>query len=230
MSTSGIVTPPTTIDLWGCDCCGTLGSAPMPYTHENRDGTSYDYCQECFDAGCDIGGCVVRENNQKAAVSAALTKATEATAPVNTQNAPTPPSMDDLPPEMQARLAELTGTAEPNPTDEKADDKPEEKKPEPTIVTSMIDPTGEETIIADVSTWDDDEPFIEVHKLAPVVQDGHRRNLDGSSTLGLSITQCGVEQTSRSHGWFKVTSDNQNERIERGEIPVCEKCFGSVTS
>jgi hypothetical protein len=88
-----------------------------------------------------------------------------------------------------------------------------------------VDSTGEEAVIADVSSFDDSSPRLEVHKLSPLVQDGRRRVLDGSSTQGLSITQCGVNQESRSHGWFIVNSENQQQRIERGEIPVCEKCY-----
>jgi hypothetical protein len=85
-------------------------------------------------------------------------------------------------------------------------------------------------VIADVSTFDDSQPRLEVHKLSPLVQDGRRRVLDGSSTQGLSISQCGINQESRSHGWFIVNSENQRGRIDRGEIPVCEKCFPPYTN
>lgn len=39
-----------------CDCCGHAGN--LPYHHEAHDGSaSWDYCQACYDAGCDLLTC-----------------------------------------------------------------------------------------------------------------------------------------------------------------------------
>lgn len=47
-----------------CDCCH-LGRPELPYHHDAHDdstgtGRSWDYCQECEDAGCELIDCNVR--------------------------------------------------------------------------------------------------------------------------------------------------------------------------
>lgn len=41
-----------------CDCCGQ-NREKLPFHHEAHDdsGDSWDYCQECYDAGCDLTTC-----------------------------------------------------------------------------------------------------------------------------------------------------------------------------
>ena len=41
-----------------CDCCGRA-EAKLPYHHDAKDGSamSWDYCQACYDAGCDLATC-----------------------------------------------------------------------------------------------------------------------------------------------------------------------------
>lgn len=40
-----------------CDCCGR--NVPTPFHHDAHDdsGDSWDYCQECYDTGCDLREC-----------------------------------------------------------------------------------------------------------------------------------------------------------------------------
>lgn len=43
-----------------CDCCGR--KVPTPFHHDAHDdsGDSWDYCQECYDTGCDLVSCSLR--------------------------------------------------------------------------------------------------------------------------------------------------------------------------
>lgn len=42
-----------------CECCGrTLPASQVPYLHSGRDGRpDTQYCQDCYDVGCDLETC-----------------------------------------------------------------------------------------------------------------------------------------------------------------------------
>ena len=82
-----------------CDCCGQTRPA-LPYHHDAHDyPASWDYCQECFDAGCDLVTCSL-PNGQPPSAEAlwtALEAAMRQTAPTTTAQAPTPPPVRTRP-------------------------------------------------------------------------------------------------------------------------------------
>lgn len=46
-----------------CDCCGQQRQK-LPFHHDAHDdsGMSWDYCQECYDTGCDLVTCSLQQH------------------------------------------------------------------------------------------------------------------------------------------------------------------------